>query len=169
MSWCSDENANCRASGDQNGLVAPSVPGKCRHSRALKSRIQSPPFLDAAKTSLRPSGDTDKNCSEVTFSGSTAWNRLTWVDGCVLNQSIQTARPTARKAKTAAKACHGRMLAAGTVVKGVSAAIESSACFTSRADCQRLSGSFSRQVSMTRSSAGGIPDWSLCKGGGDSL
>src|ERR1700685_4108413 len=52
---------------------------------------------------------------------------------------------------------------------GDSEEIHSSACFTSRADCQRLSGSFSRHVATTRSSAGGDSGCSSLNGLGWSF
>ena len=63
-----------RLSGDQNGVEAPSVPGRRRHSCESKFRNHIPSC--AVNTSLRPSGDTDTSSNGVTFSGIDASNRL---------------------------------------------------------------------------------------------
>src|SRR5262245_39832567 len=64
-----------RLSGDQKWVVAPSVPGRRRHSTASRSRNHNP--LGCAVTpSLRPSGDTDRSFHPDTFSGSGTSSRL---------------------------------------------------------------------------------------------
>src|SRR5688572_16356163 len=121
-----------RLSGDQKGVEAPSVPGRRRHSSASRSRSHNPP---AVNTSLRPSGDTDTSLYEVTFSGTGASNRPG--EPGAVGWNTHTLIPNAIAAINTANPCHTRTDREGIDGSGC-AAINLSACLTSRADCQRF-------------------------------
>src|SRR5579862_3025663 len=151
-------NPKNRLSGDQNGDRPSSVPASRRHSSVSRSWIHRPLCAPTAlKTILWPSGETDTYSLTVTLSGSLTWKRMACTGGAGLNHRAQTETP-AGMANSAAilGQTHRRFEGgAGAFRAGDSVEIHSKACFTSRADCQRLSGSFSRHVATTRSSAGG--------------
>src|SRR5688572_13432659 len=156
-----------RLSGDQKGVTAPSVPGRRLHSTVSKSRSHNPSCAVAANTSLRPSGDTDRSSYGVTFSGTGVSNRLSELGAA--GRNIQTPIASAIVAISAATPCHTRTDRAGIDDGGESAAIHFRACLTSRADCHRFSGSFSRQVLTTSARPRGVRGCISSSGRGSSL
>ena len=154
----------------------PAVGGPERGRGTLRTR-QAPPFecieiaqpqsaWRAVNTSLRPSGDTDTSSDGVTFSGTGASNRLG--EPGAVGRNTQAPIPSAIAAITTANPCHTRTDRAG-IDGGGSAAIHLRACLTSRADCQRFSGSFSRQVRTTSARPRGVCGCISISGRGSSL
>src|SRR5215472_1390507 len=60
LSFPAEKNPTASLSGDQNGLKAPSVPGRGRAESELRSRTHNCdlPSPDPANTSRRPSGES---------------------------------------------------------------------------------------------------------------
>src|ERR1035438_6698633 len=94
-----------------------------------------------------------------------------WASASCVARYAAIPKPSATAASTAAAIQgrrRGRGGAAGSAVRSVGpAAIHSSSLFRSRADCQRLSGSFSRHLRSARSRAGGAT--SAIDGAGRSM
>ena len=173
-----------RLSGDENGHVAPSVPGIDRAATASSGRSQSSFLPDgslATNVIRRPSGDmvsdpeSSPPISKAVFSGGRIEERIGAVSTGARRTYPNVANPAARIAPAATlQAMRSRLRRRETTTAGAPACeppstIHWSWSFASCAVWKRSSGSFARHVRTTRSNAGGVIGWIVETGTGSSF
>ena len=140
-----------------------------QRSRSRTQRLVLP-SREAAKATRRPSGETaGMSPSNVISSGGNT-DTLSTRGSSTGRVARQSSAPTTIKiSPSTAAAVQPSRDGDGVTPDSGALPIHSSSSFKSRADCQRLSGSFSRLCFSTRSSAGGEHPLPMARGVPESL